>query len=186
MRLKIQREHKDLQSSRANPRSTAQPCLRLWHSPCGLLQTPFTPLLYLDAYNMARLNTRRSTTDTIYRDRTPEGASGTTPSPTPPSASFSSDKENRNSSRASPANKRPLGNAKSTMNGSGKRRRLEEQPRNAQRRRTTASTQQQELEEDDDKNFYDPDQDPEERRNVRMQLRNNNRELKGTSSMHET
>ena len=49
-----------------------------------------------------------------------------------------------------------------------------------------ASTQQQELEEDDDKNFYDPDQDPEERRNVRMQLRNNNRELKGTSSMHET
>lgn len=58
--------------------------------------------------------------------------------------------------------------------GANKRRRLGEhgRPVPTQRRHATH-------EDDEDKNYYDPEQDPEERRKVRQGLRNNARELHG-------
>jgi hypothetical protein len=126
---------------------------------------------------MARLNTRL-TGSSIYRDTTPatNEKERPSPSPTPPSASFSSDKENRSSSHTTPGSKQPLG--ATTMNGNGKKRRLEVQggAKNAKRRSTGDEAED---DEEEDKKYYDPNQDPEERRAVRMSLRKNARELQG-------
>lgn len=130
---------------------------------------------------MARLNTRASTVDTFYRDRTPTGTatpSRSDASPSPPTASFSSDKENRSSSRTTSGSKRTFGETSNTMAGGGKRRRLQEQGAPSRRRQKTTEAEARE-QEDDDKKYYDPNQDPEERRGVRMAMRSNARELHG-------
>lgn len=117
---------------------------------------------------MARLNTRASTMDSLYRDGTPTSRSGEK-SPTP-GASFSSDKENNmgppeNSKRAT---------ATAVPANPNKKRRLGEQGQ------STAAPQATQAElDDEDKRFYDPEQAPEDRRRVRMGMRENARELHG-------
>jgi hypothetical protein len=128
---------------------------------------------------MARLNTGASTTDSLHRDRTPNGTgAGTAASPTPtPGPSFSSDKENQSSSRTS-TGKRALGDSTIPMpqTTGNKRRRLGEQGLSTgeQGRQTEAERAAAE-----DRKYYDPEQNPEERRKVRQGLRNNTRELHG-------
>lgn len=128
---------------------------------------------------MARLNTHRSSTrastvDSLYRDPTPSenrpsGHGGPSPSPAP---SPSSDKENHGdaSSRAADngKGKRPMAppNAPSTT----KRRRLGEHG---------SSTGPRVEDNDKNKKFYDPEQDGEERREVRRGIRENTRNLHG-------
>lgn len=59
----------------------------------------------------------------------------------------------------------------------GKKRRFGEQGHiraSRQKQPATSTTEQ-----DEDKRFYDPEQDPEERRKVRQGMRNNIRELHG-------
>lgn len=53
-----------------------------------------------------------------------------------------------------------------------------EEPEQPQRRRL-ANTQPEEEEEDIQSKLYDPNQDPIKRRDVRYQLRENNRQLEG-------
>jgi hypothetical protein len=134
----------------------------------------------------ARSSTRASTVDSLYRDRTPTGqrttATGTL-SPSP-AASLSSDKENhaQATQRAQPVNKGkgkqsmpPPGNAAAGNSGprAVKRRRLGEQGG------SVATRSSDEDEEDETLRYYDPNQDPEERRQVRKALRDNTRELHG-------
>jgi non-structural maintenance of chromosomes element 4 len=100
------------------------------------------------------------------------------PSPVP---SVSSDKENRHASKRQPqADKRKAGavamSERSESSGAAvsRKRKLQEarsQPSQARFRR--------ELEERVDKDFYDPDQDEDERRAVRKGMRELNKELNG-------
>jgi len=119
--------------------------------------------------------------------RTPRHATSLSPSP---AASFSSDKENRESSadmshqgkgkaRAMPTSKLPTPtSAEDSTPRTNKRRRLED--RNAPL--TSQDVHERELEEVVDTNFYDPDQDMQERRVVRKGLRDLTRDLNGTPS----
>jgi len=129
---------------------------------------------------MARLNQpRESTGDSLWPDRThstPSRIQGEhSPSPT---ASFSSDKENRDTRRGQTDKsngKRPMAPPRvpSTQNARGnKRRRLTDNSLSA------ASTPAPE-DEDESKKYFDPDQDPEERRNVRLGFRGLEREFQG-------
>ncbi|PGH27796.1 hypothetical protein AJ80_00584 [Polytolypa hystricis UAMH7299] len=97
----------------------------------------------------------------------------------PPSASFSSDKENRGSSgsHSSRTEKRKQGLGESTPSGqpramggdaSNKRRRISERD---ELDHNTQRTHRRRLAEVNDTDFYDPDQDPEERRAIRKGLR---------------
>jgi hypothetical protein len=103
-----------------------------------------------------------------------------------PSSSFASDKENRSSSRVHPSRpekrKRNLQTISSqnmppvTGSASSKRRRLAEKGMGAQ---DSLTTHKRRLQLVNDTDFYDPDQDPEERRAVRKGLRELARDLNG-------
>ncbi|KAF2400651.1 Nse4-domain-containing protein [Trichodelitschia bisporula] len=120
---------------------------------------------------MARANVgapaSRSTTGELYRDRTPTSS---------PGAPFSSDKENRPHSR--PRTSKAMGKqrklATPSSNESGS-------PHGAKRRRTSNSNAKGTEEMDDlGKKYYDPEQDPEVRRKLRLALRQNDREITDT------
>src|SRR6266480_3636147 len=136
---------------------------------------------------MARLNTRRSPSraSSLYRDPTPSSThplrinGALSPSPT---ASFSSDKENREDEQQTSAarnkGKAPMVSSNlPTSTGSGaranKRRRLGERDGST----STTSPSANRRVTTDDTQYYDPEQDPDERREVRLSLRNNSREL---------
>ena len=135
---------------------------------------------------MARLNpnaSRRSDRDSsIYEDPTPDRSRrSTTRNSLSPSPSTSSDKENQGErpqrkgkgAMAPPPLPTPVA---STQNGT-KRRRLGEY-------NIPAATQQSSIGENGapDLNFYDPDQDAGERRNLRKEMREHTRELHGKVS----
>jgi non-structural maintenance of chromosomes element 4 len=142
---------------------------------------------------MARLNTRRSPSraSSLYRDPTPssthllrkQGRTNSKLSPSPSTAaSFSSDKENREDEQQTSAarNKEKAPMAPSilpTPTGStaraNKRRRLGERDGSTSTTSPTANIRAT----TDDIQYYDPEQDPDERREVRLSLRNNAREL---------
>lgn len=116
--------------------------------------------------------------------RTPRRATSLSPSP---AASFSSDKENReaspemsrsgkNKARGPPASKLPTpASAEDSTPRTNKRRRLED--RDA--RTGTQAVHERELEEVADTQYYDPDQDMDQRRAVRKGLRDLTRDLNG-------
>jgi hypothetical protein len=102
-----------------------------------------------------------------------------------PVASFSSDKENRtrqsnaSSKRKSSETGHPDSSTPATESSSAttnKRRRLTEQKGKAPQSQTAHEKQ---LEEVNDTEFYDPDQNPEERRAVRKGLRDLTKDLNG-------
>jgi non-structural maintenance of chromosomes element 4 len=103
--------------------------------------------------------------------------------PPSPAPSTSSDKENHHASRPQPGTHKsrsstarmPVQPEGSSSTSSSKKRKLQDtrgQPSQARHRR--------ELEERVDKDFYDPDQDEEERRAVRKGMRDLNKELNGS------
>lgn len=150
---------------------------------------------------MARL-ARVSTTNNSGLDPSPKGSTSslkrpheesrglTSPSP---AASFSSDKENHTSETAGRHNKgrskgmaplasqTPRSHTPATTR-TDKRRRLGERDATRAEDRNAMESQlahERELEEAVDTKFYDPDQDPEERRAIRKGLRDLARNLNG-------
>ncbi|KAF1927324.1 Nse4-domain-containing protein [Didymella exigua CBS 183.55] len=146
--------------------------------------------------------------DPSVAPRNASSARGTTYSVMSPSQS--SDKENLGSesreSTPQPAKRKGLGSASGRIptpdtgstvgSGGNKRQRTgtydlnggseiyadeEEEPERAQRRRT-ATTQPEEEEEDSQSKLYNPNQDPNKRREVRYQLRENHRQLEDNRS----
>jgi len=139
---------------------------------------------------MARLNsnpaasTSRGTSraDSLYRDPTPTAAhpSRTTATLSPsPSASFSSDKENRENGQHTVSykgkGKMPMGPPKGPVSNdaerASKRRRLSD------RDTSTMSPAAERTQSKTDEDYYDPDQDQDERREIRIGLRNNARDI---------
>jgi len=139
---------------------------------------------------MARLNparsNRASTEDSFYRNRTPTvnravGKGSLSPSPV---ASLSSDKENHGGAgQRVPASDKSQSQKNMALPrlpaadaaGPNKRRRLADAGSSmAGRRREDGDS------EDEDLHFYNPNQDPEERKRIRQGMRDNLRKLHGS------
>jgi hypothetical protein len=143
--------------------------------------------------NTARSSTRASTVDSLYRDRTPLGERSAyhgTLSPSP-AASLSSDKENH-AHAAQRAQATDKGKGKKPMAPPGIPAAGNSGPRTAKKRRlgeqgsSTAGRAFMEIgsaQGEGDLQYYDPNQDPEERRKVRQGLRENTRALHGERTL---
>ncbi|KAF2434394.1 Nse4-domain-containing protein [Tothia fuscella] len=121
--------------------------------------------------NTARSNTRASTVDSLYRDPTPTANNRPALSPSP-AASQSSDKENRagaSSNMDKGKGKQPMAPPQAPA---AKRRRLEE------RGVSVATTEDGRARNEEDLKWYDPNQDPSERRALRQGMRENTRQLR--------
>jgi hypothetical protein len=123
---------------------------------------------------MARLNTRRSqTTDSLYRGRTAsETLRGNSPN-------VASDKENQNpeaqgKQSTNPPSRPPLSTSNMLTQGN-KRRRLD----SPQVRLEEILSQHPRQDEDEDKKYFDPEQDEDLRRDIRLAIRDNHRSIHG-------
>jgi non-structural maintenance of chromosomes element 4 len=128
---------------------------------------------------MARLNARRSpSTDSLYRGRTPLDSRANTPAGI-------SDKENQNphtersksSASMNPPSRPPLTAAQKLSIGN-KRRRLD----SPQTRIDQILSQHPRRQESDDTKYFDPEQDENLRRDLRLEIRENHRDIHGMSS----
>lgn len=143
----------------------------------------------LNSFTMAKLNSNppasssraTSRAHSLYRDPTPTAAHASrmngTLSPSP-SASFSSDKENRENNHNAVSNKGKgrmgppsLPVSIDDTGRANKRRRLGE------RDTSTLSPSASRIASRNDADWYDPEQDQDERREIRISLRNNAREI---------
>jgi non-structural maintenance of chromosomes element 4 len=130
---------------------------------------------------MARLNAsqRSPSTDSLYRGRTPLDSRGNTPAAT-------SDKENQNpqasrsksttSGSMNPPSRPPLTAAQRLSIGN-KRRRLD----SSQTRINQILSQHPRKEDSDDTKYFDPEQDENLRRDLRLEIRENHRDIHGMS-----